>query len=150
MTSPSAAPGRLHQREREHLHEVVLDDVPQRPGLLVELAAALDAEALGDHHLDVVDVAPVPDRLEDRVGEPQRQDVLHRLLAHVVVDAEDLGLVEVGVDVGGEPTRAVEVGAEGLLDDERERNRPACRAMLRPTWPRPRTTTANCAGTVAR
>ena len=30
----------------------------------------------------------VPHRLEQRVGEAQRQDVLDRLLAQVVVDAE--------------------------------------------------------------
>ena len=36
----------------------------------------------------------VPDRLEQAVGEPQREDVLRRLLAEEVVDAEDLLLVE--------------------------------------------------------
>ena len=60
------------------------------PGLLVERAAALDADRLGDGDLDVVDELAVPDRLEDAVGEPQHQQVLHRLLAEVVVDAEDL------------------------------------------------------------
>ena len=86
--------GRLHQGERQDLHDVVLDDVAQRPGGLVEAAAVLDAELLGHGDLDVVDVAAVPDRLEDGVGEAQGQDVLDRLLAQVVVDAEDLVLVE--------------------------------------------------------
>ena len=54
----------------------------------------LDAELLGHGDLDVVDVAAVPDGLEDGVAEAQRQDVLHRLFAQVVVDAEDLVLVE--------------------------------------------------------
>ena len=43
------------------------------PGLLVERAALLDADRLGDGDLDVVDVAPVPERLEDpvrRTGRP--------------------------------------------------------------------------------
>ena len=65
------------------------------PGLLVEAGAPLDAELLGDRDLHVVDELAVPDRLEDAVREPKRQDVLHRLLAEVVVDAEDLALVEV-------------------------------------------------------
>ena len=54
--------------------------------------------ALGDGDLHVVDVAVVPDRLEDRVGEPEHEDVLHRLLAQVMVDAEDLALAERAVD----------------------------------------------------
>jgi hypothetical protein len=35
-------------------------------------------------------VVGVPDRLEQRVGEAQRQQVLDRLLAQVVVDPEDV------------------------------------------------------------
>jgi hypothetical protein len=37
----------------------------------------------------VIDEVPVPDRLEDPVREPEDEDVLDRLLAEVVVDAED-------------------------------------------------------------
>ena len=59
------------------------------PGLLVEAAAHLDRERLRDVDLDVVDVVAVPDRLEHAVGEAQRQQVLDRLAAEVVVDAED-------------------------------------------------------------
>ena len=33
----------LHQGQREHLHDVVLDDVAQRAGRLVEAAPVLDA-----------------------------------------------------------------------------------------------------------
>ena len=47
-------------------------------------------ERLGDVDLHVVDVLPVPDRLEQAVGEAEGQDVLRRLLAQEVVDAEDL------------------------------------------------------------
>jgi hypothetical protein len=54
-----------------------------------------DAHGLGDRDLHVVDELAVPDRLEDAVREPQREHVLHGLLAEVVVDPEDLALVEV-------------------------------------------------------
>ena len=53
-----------------------------------------DAEALGHRDLHVLDVVAVPDRLEERVGEAEVEDVLHRLLAEVVVDAEDALLGE--------------------------------------------------------
>ena len=59
--------------------------------------AALDRQLLGHVDLDIVDVPAVPDRLEQAVGEAKREDVLDGLLAEEVVDAEDLGLVESGV-----------------------------------------------------
>ena len=73
---------------------MVLDDVARHAGLLVELAAPLDADLLGDGDLHVVDVLAVPERLEDAVGEAEDEEVLDRLLAEVVIDAEDLALVE--------------------------------------------------------
>ena len=52
----------------------------------------------------MVDVVAVPDRLEQAVGEAEGEDVLRRLLAEEVVDAEDLllgeGLVQRGVERG--------------------------------------------------
>ena len=86
--------GRLHGDERQQLQQVVLEDVATRTGLLVELAAALDAEVLGDGDLDMVHVAPVPERLEDAVAEAEDHQVADGLLAQVVVDAVDLRLVE--------------------------------------------------------
>ena len=59
----------------------------------------------------------VPDRLEEAVGEPQREDVLRRLLAEEVVDAEDLLLVEDLVDLPVQLAGALEVGPERLLHD---------------------------------
>ena len=79
---------------RQQLEHVVLEDVAARAGLLVEGAAALDAEVLGHGDLHVVDVAPVPERLEDAVAEAEDEQVADGLLAQVVVDAVDLRLVE--------------------------------------------------------
>ena len=88
------------------------------PACLVEAAAMADAELLGHGDLHVVDVAAVPDRLEDGVGEAQGEDVLDRLLPEVVVDAVHLLLGEAGVHHGVELARALLVVAEGLLDDD--------------------------------
>ena len=60
----------------------------------------------------------VPDRLEQRVREAQRQQVLDRLLAQVVVDAEDVVGAEDGVDQLVELAAGGQVLAEGLLDDD--------------------------------
>ena len=93
---------RLHRDRGEHLHEVVDDDVAQRADRIVEVAAVGDAEVLGHRDLHAVDVVAVPHRLEHRVREPQVQDLLEAHLAEVVVDPEDLRLVDVLVQVGGE------------------------------------------------
>ena len=81
---------RLHRRQRKELQQVVLEDVADRAGALVESRASFDAHRLGDRDLDMVDELSVPDRLENAVREPQREHVLDRFLAEVVVDPKDL------------------------------------------------------------
>ncbi len=108
---------RLHAGQRDQLQHVVLHEVAQRARPVVVAGAGADADVLGARDLDVVDVVPVPDGLEHHVREPERHDVLDRLLAQVVVDAEDLALAEHAVDDLLELAGGVQVGAERLLDD---------------------------------
>ncbi len=100
------------------LQQVVLEDVADRARRLVEAGAPLDAHRLGHGDLHVVDELAVPDRLEDAVREAQRQHVLDRLLAEVVVDPEDLVLAEPAVEQVVQLARGGEVVAERLLDDQ--------------------------------
>src|SRR5437773_6713900 len=109
---------RLHREEADHLQHVVLDDVADRAGLLVEAAAPLDAEALRHRDLHALDVVTVPDRLEERVREAEEQQVLHRLLPEVVVDPEDRRLVEHPVQRRVERLRRGQVAAERLLEHD--------------------------------
>ena len=109
---------RLHREEADDLQQVVLHDVADRARLLVELAAARDAEALGHRDLHAAHVVAVPDRLEERVAEAEEQQVLHRFLAQVVIDAEDRGLVEDAVQGAVQLARGREVAAERLLEDD--------------------------------
>ena len=105
----------LHRQEADDLKEVVLHHVPDAPGLVVELPAALDAEALGHRDLHALHVVPVPDRLEEGIGEPEEEEVLHRLLPQVVVDPEDRGLGEHLVEHAVQLLRAPQIAPEGLL-----------------------------------
>ena len=109
---------RLHRRRPDDLHDVVDHDVAQRPDGVVEAAAGLDAEVLGHRDLDARDVQPVPDRLEHRVGEAQVEHLVQAHLAQEVVDAQELGLVEVAVHLGVERAGGGEVVAERLLHDD--------------------------------
>ncbi len=110
---------RVHRDQRQHLEEVVLHDVADRADLLVELAPLLDAERLGDGDLNSRDRVAAPDPLEEGVAEAEHQEVLHGLLAEVVIDPEDALL---GHDVVKRPVelrRRFHVVAERLLDDDR-------------------------------
>ena len=94
-------------------------------GLLVEADPVADVERLRHVDLHVVDEIAVPDRLEQAVGEAEGEDVLRRLLAEKMVDAEDLVLGEHLVQRVVERDRAFEVGAERLFHDDRATRRRA-------------------------
>ncbi|CAB4707859.1 unannotated protein [freshwater metagenome] len=64
----------------------------------------------------MVDGLVGPQRLEQHIGEAQRGQVLHRLLAEVVVDPEDRLGVEDRVERAVELARRLEIVPEGLLD----------------------------------
>src|SRR5579884_2928719 len=97
---------------------MVLDDVADRPGLLVELPPAGHAEALGHGDLHARDVVAVPDWLEERVCEAEVKQVLHRLLAEVVIDPEDARLGEIGMQGAVEALRRGEITPEGFLEND--------------------------------
>ena len=97
---------------------MVGNHVAQRAGHLVELAARFDAHRLGGGDLHVIDAVAIPDRLEQAVGEAERHDALHGVLAEEVVDAEDLVLVQRAQDVGIEIARRLHAVAERLLDHD--------------------------------
>ena len=122
---------------------MVLDHVADGAGLLVEGAAALHAEILRHGDLHALDVIAVPDRLQERVGEAEEQQVLHRALAQVMVDAEDRRLVEVAQQDAVEGLRRGEVRAERLFDDDAS-------AAAQPDLPSCSTTTPNSTGGMAR
>jgi hypothetical protein len=83
---------RLQRGQGHELHHVVLEHVPQHPGLVVVAGAVSTPRDSGAQHAHRAHVVAVPDRLEDRVGEAEQEHVLEGLLGQVVVDAEDLVL----------------------------------------------------------
>ena len=112
------AGGLLHRGQRQELEQVVLDDVARGADGVVVAGPGADADVLGHGDLDMVHVALVPQRLEHRIGEPQRQDVLHRLLAQVVIHSEDIIGTHDPTHQGVELTGTGAVVPEGLLDDD--------------------------------
>jgi hypothetical protein len=95
---------------------VVLDHIAGDPDAIEVSGATADADVFGHRDLDMVDVVVVPHRLEEFVGEPQRQHVLHSLLAKIVIDAEHRGGRE---DAEHDPVQfpsAGEIVAERFFD----------------------------------
>ncbi len=88
------------------------------PASVVVAAALFDADGFGDGDLDVVDVAAVPDGLEDSVGEAKRQDVLDGFFAEVVIDAVDLAFGGNFEKLLVEGFGGIEIVAERLFDDD--------------------------------
>jgi hypothetical protein len=114
----AASGGRLHGHVGEHLEQVVPDDVADRSRLLVEGAAALHPEALRHGDLHRLHEVAVPDRLEERVGEAEEDQVLYGVLSEVVVDAENGGFVEAGVEDAIQRAGRGEIAPEGFLHDD--------------------------------
>ena len=126
-----AGRGDLHRRRGDDLHEVVDHDVAQRADRVVEVAAVVDAEALGHRDLDRGQVLATPDRLERRVREAQVEDLRRPHLPEEVVDAIQLRFVDVAVDLLGERAGGGQVVAERLLhDDARAVGQPCLREAL--------------------
>jgi len=122
---------------------MVLDDVADDARLFVELAPALHAEALGHGDLDTLDIVAIPDRLEERVREPEVEDVLYRLLSEVVVDPEDALFGKHLVQDAVQLHRRLQIAAERLLDHHAaSRVKPASASLP--------STVANMLGGIAR
>ncbi len=89
--------------------------VAERADVIVERRPFVEPERLRHVDLHVIDEVAVPDGLEESVGETEGEDVLRRLLAEEVIDAEDLLLREHFVQFLIERAGARVVGAERLL-----------------------------------
>ena len=108
----------LHHESREHLKHMVLDHVADCAGLVIECAAILHTERLGHGHLDAVNVLPVPERFVHWVADAKEQQVVHRSLAEVVIDAKNSRLIEGPEQNTIEVARALNVATKGFLDDD--------------------------------
>src|SRR3954463_1287268 len=108
----------LHRDEGEDLQQVVLHDIARRADRVVEPATVADAEILGHRDLHALHEVPVPQRFEERVGEPEVREVLDGLAPEEVVDPEDRVLGEGAAKHRVQLSGAGQITTEGLLDDD--------------------------------
>jgi len=97
---------------------MVLNDVADDSGFLVEPAASLDAEAFGHGDLDALNVLVIPAGLDQRVGKTEVDEILDRLLAQIVVDSEDRLLGKKMMKRAVQLTGRGEIAAKRLFHDD--------------------------------
>jgi hypothetical protein len=141
--------GRFHGHEGEHLQQVILDHVAQGAGFLVIAATRAHALAFAHGDLDMIHCVPRPQPLKDCVREPEHQDVLHRLLPQIVVNAQDLALMHVARQRGAEPLGGGKILSEWLSTDALPERRASSR-RTRPAASSCASTSLNWLGEMAR
>ena len=110
--------GRLHGDNGHELEQMALNHVAHGSDAVVVAGATFEPDGLGGRDLNVVDVAAVPQRLEEQIGEAKDQQVLHGLLAEVVVDAKHVLVVENASEGAVELLGGCQVRAEGFFHDD--------------------------------
>src|SRR5207244_12193228 len=109
---------RLHCQEGHHLEQMVLHDVADRAGLLVELYPSLNAETFGHRDLHALHIIAVPDRLKKSIGETKEEQVLDAFFAEIMVDAENILFRKHGMRGGIQGAGGSQVSTERLLKDD--------------------------------
>ncbi len=81
---------RLHRHQAEQLQQMILHHVAQGAGLVIITGPFLHPHGFSHRHLHMLNIAAMPQRLEQRIGKTQGHQVLHRLLAEIMVNTENL------------------------------------------------------------
>ena len=110
--------GRFHRQKAKQLQQVIRHHIPQRAGLFIIAAPMLHPETLRHGDLHMVDVLAIPDRLEDPVGKPEDQNILHRLFPEIVIDPVDLPFLQDPLELVVQRPRRFQVMSERFFDDD--------------------------------
>ena len=82
------------------------------------VSAMLDPKIFGNGDLNVFDGVPIPERFKNRIREAERQEILHRLFAEVMIDAVDLGFLDIAMQGRIQAAGRVKVAAEWFLEHD--------------------------------
>ena len=97
---------------------MILHHVAQAAGALIEGATPFHAEGLGQRDLHARHLVAVPDRLQERIGKAEIEDVHDRFLAEKVINAEDIVFGKQLARHAVELARRGQIAAERFLDDD--------------------------------
>src|SRR5215471_6715355 len=97
---------------------MILDDVADCPGLIVECAAALNPEFLSHRHLYALDVVTIPKRFQESIRKTEVHNVVYRPLPEVMVDAKNRGFAKRLEQNTVQSLRRGEICSERLFDND--------------------------------
>src|SRR5215470_4335839 len=97
---------------------MVLDDVADRSRLIVEAAAALDAEIFRHGDLHALDVVAVPERLHEGIGEAEDDHIVYRPLPQVMINSENRGFIELPEEDLIQMSRRLQIVTERFFNDD--------------------------------
>jgi len=81
---------RFHRHQAQDLEKMILHHVAQGASLVVIVTALFHPHGFSHSDLHLIDIAPVPDGLEERVGKAEGKDILYRFLAEIMIDPVNL------------------------------------------------------------
>src|SRR3954467_4542043 len=96
---------------------MVLHHITDGADLFVESTEAFDADLFGHGHLHARDLLAIPYGLQERVGEAEVHEVLHRFFTKVMVNAKDRRFRKRPMQRSVQSLGGREVAAEWLFDD---------------------------------
>ncbi len=107
--------GAGHRQAGDDLEHVILHDVADRSHFVIKLSPPLHPELLGHGDLDALQVVAVPAGLDQRIGEAEVDQVQHRFLAEVMIDAKDGRLGKEAMKRAIQFLGRGQIAAEGLF-----------------------------------
>ena len=97
---------------------MVRNHVPQSTGGFIVRTTLAHTHGLGGGNLNIIDIAPIPNRLKDTVGKTEHHQVLDGFLAQVVIYSEDLFFFQDLFHFDIEFHRRSQISTERLFDDD--------------------------------
>ena len=111
----------FHGDDHHQLHDMILEHVANHTGTVVISAPMAHGDLFCDRDLYMVDVVAVPDRFENRIGEPEYQEILNGFFAEIVVDPKNLILRKYGSDRAIEFFCRLQVASDRFFQNESSR-----------------------------
>src|ERR1700735_4271933 len=97
---------------------MVLNNIADGAGLIVERAPALDTKVFSHGDLHALYIIAIPERLRECVGKTEDHHVVYRPLTQIMVDPENLAFIEMFEKNFIEVLRGCQIMTEGLLDND--------------------------------
>src|SRR5215472_4826238 len=97
---------------------MILNHVADRARFVVELPSSGNAEVFRHGNLHALNMVSIPDRLNNRIVEPEVHKALHCTLTQVVVDPENGGFRKDLVDRAVQLSRRGSVATKRFLDND--------------------------------